>query len=277
MATDRKIWDNLIAKDEKLGQTSREIYDQISNLIAGLASPQEWLLSTMGYAGFDVMAMRQLIMQKGICVQELFFMVCLFLIRGNNIARIKDSTGSDEVVKTLKSLETRLNLKSKAQVKTKNVTLSRIAIAFPEVVAVILDKVPELPGAVSLADIRTVLGYAQYPSLSRQPALACMLPKLVDGIQDLLNVFLMPNMMVSEVINAGNAKWTAMTNAQKLETTMPYQRNAYNSFLFKEDERIYWATKLNILNRDQTINIIWVKAAEVAKAKLTAAYGSGYR
>nr|QID77676.1 nucleoprotein [Pink bollworm virus 3] len=275
MANQDANWE-LLNRQGTLGRTSREIYEQAREIIGQITNPKDWVLSVFGYAGFDILKFREEIKNKIDTAESLYFLIIFFLIRGNNIARIKETTANKDAVDRLKSLETRLKIKSKAAGKTAAVTLSRIAISFPEIVAVILTEIPEIPGAVRLEELRLASGFDEFPSLARQPALACFIPKITPGAKDIINVFLFANMTISETINASNEKWNHQSPEQRLATTIVYQKNAWNSNLYSEEERIKWCIELNIMSRSGAFSAAWNSAALACKSKLDKHYGGHF-
>lgn len=185
----------ILSISTQLAATSRDIYLQVLSVFERLGECKEWIITHFGYAGFDIIAFRSLIHKKINSVGDLTFLIIMFLVRGNNVNRILESTNSQQLVTRLKKLVTLLHIKPKTAGRTQTVTLSRIAISFPEVVAVILDKCPEIPGALRIEDVRNIMKQKDFPSLARQPALACFLPKTHPESMLILNVFLVCNLV----------------------------------------------------------------------------------
>lgn len=114
-----------------------------------------------------------------------------------------------------------------------------------------------------------------FPSLARQPALACFIPKSHSESMLILNVFLACNLLVSEVINSNNEKWAQLTEHAKANTTKGYQLNAFNSALYKEEERKQWSETLGIMKNDKFTSP-WKQAALVAKKFLEDNYKTSF-
>lgn len=231
------------------------------------------LLGLVAYSGFDVQKFRAaLVHDKKVTNEELVFCVMIFMVRGNNVARILESTKDEDVKTMLTSLRRKLDIKNSAAGKTTHVTLSRIAIAFPEITALLLDAAPEMPGAVPLEYIRKLTGCSEYPAIARQSSLACFLPQKVQDSEAMLAVFFLPNLMLSETINRGKKDWKALNENEKAETIHVYQLNAWNSTLFSEEERISWSLKLGILVKSSKgapeYSSIWREARKAAEKLL---------
>lgn len=118
----------ILSYSTQLVTTSREIYLQVLAVFDRLGECKEWIITHFGYAGFDIIAFRTLIHKKINSVEDLAFLIIMFLVRGNNVNRILESTNSKQVVSRLKKLVTLLHIKPKAAGRTQTVTLSRIAI-----------------------------------------------------------------------------------------------------------------------------------------------------
>lgn len=237
---------------------------------------ESWILGLFGYSGFDVLAFRHKIVAL-ITGEDLTLLCIYFLTRGNNIERIIESTNSEMSTQRVKTLASTLDIKKVAKGKNQTVTLSRIAISFPESVALILHRATDFPGPITADDLRAATDFVEYPSLSRQPALACFLPLKHKDTTKILNVFMLANMMISETINNRNEEWNRRSDRSKFDTTAVYQKNALNSKLFSEEHRVKWCITFDILNADgKEYKTVWITAASKAAEKLRATYGESF-
>lgn len=84
-------------------------------------------------------------------------------MRGNSIDQIADQTQSQRSKDKLKNLNNSLKIVKSAGGKNKNVTRSRIAISFPEIMKVILKEIYDISGVVSRNTIERLIA----SSLSR--------------------------------------------------------------------------------------------------------------
>lgn len=249
---------------------SEALTQSLQTIINSFKEHTTELLGLVAYSGFDVLKFRAtLVNEKHVTNEELVFCVMIFMVRGNNVVRILESTKDEEVKNLLTSLRRKLDIKNSAAGKTTHVTLSRIAIAFPEITALLLDAAPEMPGAIPLEYIRKLTGYPEYPAVARQSSLACFLPQRMPDSEAMLAVFFLPNLMFSETINRGKKDWKALNENEKAETTHVYQLNAWNSTLFSEEERITWSIKLGILvsssRSHPEFTSVWKEARKVSE------------
>lgn len=269
----RKVWDALDV-DTRIPDTAKEVFEAAKEIIKTLSEKKEWVISAFGYTGFDVRAFR-LKMVTDSNLEDIIFLIMIFLMRGNNVNRISKTTGNTHVVSKLDKLKTRLKIEPKAAGKTMVVTLSRIAISFPELVGLILSRMEDIPGAVSLEEMKVASGHDEFPSIARQPALSCFLPPNNSDTMLVLNAFLFSNMMVSEVINSSNESWQKKENAHKIAETKKYQLNAFNSALFTVDERYAWCETFGIMT-GRKYKTSWLTAGQKSKEKLDSIYGSSF-
>ncbi|KAG7295078.1 hypothetical protein JYU34_022547 [Plutella xylostella] len=130
---------------------TRALTNSVQTIINSFREHQTELLGLIAYSGFDVQKFRlKPVDEEHVTNEELVFCVMIFMVRGNNVTRILESTKDDDVKSQLINVRRKLDVKNSAAGKTTHVTLSRIAIAFPEITALLLDAAPDMPGAVSL-------------------------------------------------------------------------------------------------------------------------------
>lgn len=277
----RVFFDAICNSGTKLANSHAQIKEQIEELIAKLEStgdPIGTLEALYGYAGFDATAVRKKVINQ-VDIGDIVQMVITFLMRGNNIDRILKSLKQESVKSRLTALKAKLAIKNKAGGASDAITLGRISLAFPEVAAMVLYKYAELPGAVTTAQIRARTGYPEYPSIARMSGLTCLLPHEGMGSEEtnlVLNAFLLPNMMLSEVINVKNQAWKDKGDKAKVEETIVYQTNAYNSKLLSEPAKIFWCKELGMIVEEGGVKryrSAWTSAGQKAKAILIDRYG----
>ncbi|KAJ8722886.1 hypothetical protein PYW07_004066 [Mythimna separata] len=246
---------------------SEEIYDELKNFLGGLGDPHTFF-EMFGYAAFNPVELRKKLERK-ITKDDLLFLIALFLTNKKN-----DTLRKECRVK-LQQVTRKINLKPRANGNSRVVTLLRVAQAFPEIVAMSLKLRPEVARPITLVQMRLHSEYPEFPALALQPLLACLLPKTHKHSLNIMNTFLLSNMLLTETFNQKSHIWSYKSNQQKVQEVKSKQMNHYHSAVLNEDLRKSWCIRLEIMV-DTEYSSVWIEAASRSKDKLVQTYGDSF-
>ncbi|CAD0206245.1 unnamed protein product [Chrysodeixis includens] len=223
----------------------------------------DWINSTISFAGFDAAIMRSRVMKKA-SPQQIVLLIAVGLVRGNNVDRISKTMTDSGTIKKFNEPVKVLSVVKAVGGNFNAITLSRLIACFPEVVCRILHD-NQIPMAVTYDEIQFV--HLEYPKIARHQVCASIISSDLNS-EDLdraLDVIIVPYLMISEVINSRNKDWTKQSKKARAETSSMYLHNSYNSKLLDAKERRELSISLGIMNKDSKLTATWMSASSSAR------------
>lgn len=232
----------------------------------------DWVNAEISYSGFDAVAMRKKVTLKIKTEEYLFILLSVAIIRGNNMTNILKSMKGADSKKILTECKASLKIVDRVGGDVGAVTLSRILACFPDVTPYILQS-QNVPMVVPAETLRSISPH--FPNVARHQTTAGLIPESVSAIDliKVLNVYMVPYMLTSRIINQKNKEWAKLNLKTQFETNAKYLLNSLHSKVIPESRKVQLSDDLDIV-KSGVLGAAWESSSRDCRTWLEKEYGS---
>lgn len=255
----------------KLTGDSSGLPDKIKEfMMNNKASFSDWVAGEIAYSGFDAIVMRKKVLSKIKSQEDMFIIIAIALVRGNNVTNILKSIKGADCKKILLNAKSSLKLVDRVGGDVSAVTLSRILACFPDITPYVLNDT-NLSMVVPLETLQQI--YKFFPECARHQTTAGIIPEETgyETMVQILDVYMVPYMLTSKIINTKNKEWAKLNLKTQFETNARYLMNSVQSKVLTNTRKKQLSEDIGML-KDEVLTGSWSTAAVACKRWLIEQY-----
>lgn len=246
----------------------------------------DWVNAEISYSGFNAVAMRKKVALKIKTEEYLFILLSVAIIRGNNLTNILKSMKGADSKKIVTECKASLKIVDRVGGDVGAVTLSRILACFPDIITYQGSKLKlkakaitpyilqsqNVPMVVPIETLKSISPH--FPCIARHQTIAGLIPDTVSATDliKILNVFMVPYMLTSKIINQKNKEWAKLNLKTQFETNAKYLLNSLHSKVIPETKKVQLSEDLDIV-KSGVPGAAWESSFRDCKTWLEKDYG----